>query len=85
MKKSTPEEILKTVLCEFDLEIFEQEPVEYRCYCSRERVEKTLITIGKKDMQEIIDEGKDISIECQFCDTIYDFTPEETAQILAKL
>ena len=81
----SPEEILKTVLCEFDLEIFEQEAVEYRCYCSRERVEKTLITIGKKDMQEIIDEGKDISIECQFCDTIYTFTPEQVEALLKSL
>ena len=81
----SPEEILKRVLCEFDLEIFDREPVEYRCYCSRERVEKTLITIGKKDMQEIIDEGKDISIECQFCDTIYTFTPEQVEALLKSL
>ncbi len=81
----SPEEILKTVLCEFELDIFEQEPVEYRCYCSRERVEKTLITIGKKDMQEIVDEGKDITIECQFCDTIYKFTPQEVESLLKSL
>ena len=81
----SPEEILKTVLCEFELDIFEQEPVEYRCYCSRERVEKTLITIGKKDMQEIVDEGKDITIECQFCDTIYKFTPQEVETLLKSL
>ena len=84
-KNMSPEEILKTVLCEFDLEIFDREAVEYRCYCSRERVEKTLITIGKKDMQEIIDEGKDISIECQFCDTIYTFTPEQVEALLKSL
>ena len=84
-RNMSPEEILKTVLCEFDLEIFDREAVEYRCYCSRERVEKTLITIGKKDMQEIIDEGKDISIECQFCDTIYTFTPEQVDALLKSL
>ena len=84
-RNMSPEEILKTVLCEFDLEIFGREAVEYRCYCSRERVEKTLITIGKKDMQEIIDEGKDISIECQFCDTIYTFTPEQVEALLKSL
>ena len=81
----SPEEILKAVLCEFDLELFDREPVEYRCYCSRERVEKTLITIGKKDMQEIIDEGKDITIECQFCDTIYTFTPQQVEALLKSL
>ena len=84
-KGMSPEEILKTVLCEFDLELFEREPVEYRCYCSREKVEKTIITIGRKDMQEIIDEGKDITVECQFCDTLYTFTPEDVQRLLDSL
>ena len=84
-KGMSPEEILKTVLCEFDLELFAREPVEYRCYCSREKVEKTIITIGKKDMQEIIDEGKDITVECQFCDTLYTFTPEDVQRLLDSL
>ncbi len=81
----SPEEILTKVLCEFDLEIFEREAVEYRCYCSRERVEKTLITVGKKDLQEIIDEGKDITVECQFCDTVYKFTPKDVENLLNSL
>lgn len=81
----TPEEILKRVLCEFELEFFDETPVEYRCYCSRERVSQTLITIGKKDLQEIIDEGKDISVECQFCDTVYKFTPEDVQNLLNNL
>ena len=78
----TPEEILSTVLSAFDLEFFDETPVEYRCYCSRERVSATLLTIGKKDLQEIVDEGKPITIECQFCDTAYTFTPEDVAQLL---
>ena len=81
----SPEEILREVLCEFELTLFEREAVEYRCYCSRERVEKTLITIGKKDMQEIIDDGKDITIECQFCDTVYKFTPKDVEKLLNTL
>lgn len=81
----SPEEILQKVLCEFELELFEREIVEYRCYCSRERVEKTLITVGKKDLQEIIDEGNDITIECQFCDTIYKFTPKDVENLLNGL
>ena len=84
-KGMSPEEILREVLCEFELEIFEREPVEYRCYCSRERVEKTLITIGKKDMQEIVDEGKDISVECQFCDIVYNFTPKDVENLMKTL
>lgn len=78
----TPEEILSSVLSAFDLEFFDETPVEYRCYCSRERVSATLLTIGKKDFQEIVDEGKPITIECQFCDTAYTFTPEDVAQLL---
>ena len=78
----TPEEILSSVLSAFDLEFFDETPVEYRCYCSRERVSATLLTIGKKDLQEIVDEGKPITIECQFCDTAYTFTPEDVAQLI---
>lgn len=78
----TPEEILSSVLSAFDLEFFDETPVEYRCYCSRERVSATLLTIGKRDLQEIVDEGKPITIECQFCDTVYTFTPEDVAQLL---
>ncbi len=81
----TPEELLRKVLSEFELEFFEQEPVSYRCYCSRERVEKTLITVGKKDLQEMIDDGKPISVECQFCDQVYTFSPDDLRGILKSL
>lgn len=81
----TPEELLRKVLCEFELEFFDEEPVEYRCYCSRDRVSATLITIGKKDLQEIVDDGKPITIECQFCDKVYTFTPEDVKALLASL
>ena len=81
----TPEELLRKVLCEFELEFFDEEPVEYRCYCSRDRVSATLITIGKKDLQEIVDDGKPITIECQFCDKVYTFTPEDVKALLDSL
>ena len=80
----TPEEILKKVMPGFELELFERDPVEYRCYCSRERVTSTLVAIGRKDLQEIVDEGKPINIECQFCDMIYTFTPEQVKELLAN-
>lgn len=81
----TPEEILRKVLCEFELEFFDPQEVAYRCYCSRERVEKSLIAIGRKDLREIVDEGEPISIECQFCDRIYRFTPDEVGELLRRL
>ena len=81
----TPEDILTRVMHEFELEFLETTPVAYQCYCSRERVTSTLIAIGRKDLQEIADEGKPITIECQFCDTTYEFTPEEIRSILKNL
>ena len=77
--------LLETVLSEFELEILEQTPVEYRCYCSRERVTRTLISLGRKELQDIVDEGKPIDIDCQFCDEIYHYTPEDIADILKEL
>ena len=79
------EQMLKVVMEDFELEILETTPVSYRCYCSRDRVTSTLISLGKKEMADIVEQGETIHIECQFCDTIYDFTPEETAEILSNL
>jgi len=79
------EQMLLTVMEDFEVEVLETTPVEYRCYCSRDRVTSTLISLGKKEMTEIVQAQETIHIECQFCDTIYDFTPEETAKILEEL
>jgi len=81
----SPEELLQRVMCDFELEFLEKTPVEYKCYCSRERVSATLIAIGKKDLREIADEGEPITIECQFCDTKYQFTPDEIKALLETL
>lgn len=80
-----PEQLLKTVLRDFELELLETTPVEYRCYCSLDRVTSTLISLGKKELQEIVDDGETIHIGCQFCDTDYAFTTEQIADILKKL
>lgn len=77
--------MLEAVLAELELEILETEPVSYRCYCNRERVTSTLISLGKKELQEIVEEKETIHIECQFCDTIYDFSPDEIQEILKEL
>ena len=80
-----PANMLKTVLSDFEMQILSVEPVEYRCYCSRDRVTRTLISLGRKELQSIVDDGKDIHIDCQFCDKIYDYTPEQVRQILKAL
>ncbi len=79
------QQLLETVMEGLDLEILETSPVEYRCYCTRDRVTSTLISLGREELQQIVDEGETIHISCQFCDTIYDFSPEEIKQILANL
>ena len=81
----TPEAMLRRVLDGFELEFLENTPVSYRCNCSSERVTSTLIAIGRKDLEEIVAEGKPINLECQFCDQVYTFTPEEISDLLKEI
>ena len=81
----TPEEILRRVLPDFELEILETTPVSYRCYCDRDRVERTLISLGKKELEKIIEDGETIHIQCQFCDADYAFTVEQVRTLLENL
>ncbi len=78
-------ELLTRVTGGMELEFFEPSPVEYRCYCTRDRVEATLISLGREELTQIAEEGQPIQVECQFCDTEYKFTPQEVRSILAKL
>lgn len=78
-----PEEIIRRVLGEMEIDILETEPISYKCYCSRERVASTIISLGAEEMQSMIDDGEDIHVDCQFCDTIYTFTPEDIQALLA--
>lgn len=80
----TPEEILQDLLGDFDLEILEKKQVSFQCDCHKERVEKAIISIGKKEIQEMIDEGKEIEVCCQFCNKKYTFSVEELDAMLKK-
>lgn len=80
----TPEQILEELLGEFGLEITDTVPTRYRCDCSRERIERALISIGRKDLQEMIDDGEPIEVNCHFCDKKYKVTPEELQVLLRK-
>ena len=84
-KGMTPEEILTEVCGDLGVLFFENEPVCYKCYCSRERVEAALISIGREELTEIMDTGKSFPVECQFCDTIYSFTPEDIEKLLKNI
>ena len=78
----TPEDILGQVCGDLGVVFLEPTAVSYKCYCSRERVEAALISLGRKELQEIADEGKTFPVECQFCDTVYSFTPEDIRELL---
>ncbi len=81
----TPEDILGAVCGDLGVLFLETTEVSYKCYCSRDRVTSALISLGKKELAEIRDEEKTFPVECQFCDTVYDFTPEDIDKILKKL
>ena len=81
----TPEEILTEVCGDLGVLFFENEPVCYKCYCNRHRVEAALISVGREELTEIMEEGKTFPVECQFCDEIYRFTPEDIAELLKKI
>lgn len=81
----TPEDILGVVCGELGVLFMETTEVSYKCYCSRERVTAALISLGKKELTEIMEEGNAFPVECQFCDEIYRFTPENIGEILKKV
>ncbi|MDO5518501.1 MAG: Hsp33 family molecular chaperone HslO, partial [Clostridium sp.] len=78
----TIEEILEFIFEGMDLKILDSMTPEYKCDCSRERVEKALISIGKDDLQELYDDGKTEEIVCNFCNKKYEFTHEDIGEIL---
>ncbi len=83
-KGMTPEEILEELLGELGLTILDKVPTQFSCNCSKERVEKAIVSIGKKDIQEMIDDGKPIEVNCHFCNTNYKFSVEELKDIIAR-
>ena len=82
---SDPESLLRRVMSDFDLEILEKSPVEYRCFCSRERMERALISLGPEELGAMIEEQGDVTLTCQFCDNAQKFTKEELEQILEDM
>ncbi len=81
----TPEDILGQVMGTLGVVFLETTEVCYKCYCSRQRVERALISLGRKELEEIAAEGKEFPVECQFCDTVYRFTPGDVRELLARL
>ena len=84
-KNDDPEAMLRTVMSDFDLKILETCPVEYRCYCSRERVERALISLGREELEQMLSEQGGCQLTCQFCDAVYEFTAEDIQRLLKNL
>ena len=80
----SPEGILEQLLGDLGLEINDTVPASFYCNCSKERVEKALISIGKKDLKEMIEDGKEVELNCHFCNTNYTFTVEELKEIYRR-
>ena len=75
------EEVFRQVLKGLDYQILSETEMEYRCYCSRERVEEAVSCIEKAELEDMAAEGREISVSCQFCDAEYTFTPQELRSI----
>ena len=84
-KDMTPEMILEQILGEFDMEILDKIPTGFECNCSKERVEKVVISIGRKDIQEMIEDNEPIEVNCHFCNEHYKFSVEELNVLLTKV
>ena len=80
-----PEAILRKVLSDFDLDILEKSPVEYRCYCSRERMERALISLGPQQLESLIEEQGSAELRCQFCDNVQTFTRQQLEALLSNM
>ena len=83
-KDMTPEMILEHILGEFGLEILDKMPTQFYCNCDKERVEKAIVSIGRKEIKDMIQEGKPIEVNCHFCNKNYTFSVEELKDILAR-
>ena len=81
----TPEEILGQVMGDLGVVFLETTEVCYKCYCSRQRVESALISLGREELEQIANEGESFPVECQFCDEIYRFSPEDIRELLKKI
>lgn len=80
----TPEQLLEVLLGNVGLEITDTIPTQFFCNCSKERVEKAVASIGRKEIQEMIEEGKDIEVKCHFCNSAYQYTVEDLKEIMKR-
>lgn len=81
----TPEQILEKLLDGMEIEFHGTIPAQFRCNCSRDRVAKALISLGRKELQSLADEGKPVTLHCDFCGTSYEFSTGEVRELIQKI
>ena len=84
-KDPDPAALLRTVLSDFDVEILETSPIAYKCYCSRDRVERALISMGVEELEALLAEQGGCELGCQFCDKVYRFSAQELQALIDRL
>ncbi|WP_455583033.1 Hsp33 family molecular chaperone HslO [Dysosmobacter sp.] len=84
-KSDDPESLLRRVLSDFELDILETTPIAYRCYCSRERMERALISLGPEQLQSLMEEQDAAELTCRFCDNVQTFTHQQLEALLADM
>lgn len=82
--ENTPESILTTILGDMGLSILDTMDTSFYCNCTKERVEKAIVSIGKKEIQEMIDENETIEVNCHFCNSKYHFDVEDLKEIIKR-
>ncbi len=78
----TPEDIVRAALKDFDVEVLYSQDIEYKCNCSKDRVSKALISLGKEELTQMAEELPEVSVNCHFCDKVYKFTPKEIKNLI---
>jgi molecular chaperone Hsp33 len=81
----TPEEVLGQVCGDLGVVFMETAAISYKCYCSRSRVTSAIISLGREELSEIMKDGKPFKVDCQFCDTTYEFSPEDIGELLKNV
>ena len=81
-ENSDPEAMLRKVLSDFEIEVLERSPIEYRCYCSRERIERALISMGPEELKALIHDQGEAELTCRFCDNVQHFTRQQLEGLL---
>ncbi len=81
----SPEQLLRTVLSDFAVEILETAPISYRCYCTRERVERVLLSLGAEELEKILAEQGGCELTCQFCDRVHRFSAQELEELIRSI